>query len=67
MSDWIIFSEDGRELGRSRALQAKTAFLVWHSPSPPDLRGIEMTSQPDGSCRIVYGGEVFVLKSETRE
>jgi len=64
MSVWIIYSEDGVELGRSHALLAKTAFLVWHKPAPRALREIRSRRLTAGGHRITYDGKTFVLRRE---
>ena len=65
MSVWVIYSEDGVELGRGTAILAKTAFLLWHKPPPKRLEGIETSTMPDGSYRIEYGGKVFIIRKRS--
>ena len=64
MSVWIISSEDGDELGRSTAIHAKTAFLIWYDPPPTRPGEIETSPLPDDACRITYHDQVFILKKE---
>ena len=64
LSVWKICSEDGAELGQATAILPKTAFLMWHKPTPESLRGIETSLQRDGSCRLLYEGKVYVLREE---
>lgn len=64
MSTWVIYSEDGVELGRGNAILAKTAFLLWHKPPPKRLEGIEASALPDDSYRIEYGGKVFIIRKK---
>jgi len=64
MSIWIIYSKDGVELGRAKAMHARTAFLLWHDPSPQSLSSVLASPNPDGSCEITYNGEVYTLVKE---
>ena len=63
---WIIYTTDGRELARMDTTQPKVAFMLWrdrgqHNIFPQD---IVAAMEADGSCRITYHGETFVLIKE---
>jgi hypothetical protein len=64
LSTWKICSEDGAELGQATAILPKTAFLMWHKPTPVSLDHIQTSLHRDGSCRVLYEGKVYVLREE---
>ena len=64
LSTWKICSEDGAELGQATAILPKTAFMMWHKPTPERLYHIQTSLQRDGTCRLLYQGKVYVLREE---
>lgn len=61
---WIINSPDGRELGRVEANDARVAFLLWRGSIPTFRQDIHAATEADGSSRVTYQGESFVLRKE---
>jgi len=65
MVAWIIYSEDREQLGRSAAIQARTAFFIWHERPPDRLADLNMSLLPDGSYRVECKGKVYILRNES--
>ena len=62
MLQWIIYSQDGEELARVEANDARLAFLFWRNSEPTFVQDIHATAEPDGTCQVMYQGETFVLR-----
>ena len=62
MLQWIIYSQDGEELARVEANDARLAFLFWRNSEPTFVQDIHATAEPDGACQVMYQGETFVLR-----
>ena len=62
MLQWIIYTQDGEELARVEANDARLAFLFWRNSEPTFVQDIHATAEPDGTCQVMYQGETFVLR-----
>ena len=63
MSNWEILRADGRYVGRSSAHSAETALCQCMVTSGLVIKEVEIQSMrlSDGSFRLAYRGDVFLL------